>query len=204
MARLNTYPNSDYINSDDAFVIDGPHGTRKVSISTVMNYIPSFYITENELNSTIGSDKNIDPINFSSYFLKENIIPTIVSPASNTTILSKKVSELQSGITVSEFKITGTLRHITGFTSFGGSSEDQSGNYLVLDVKTEDGISGISLKYSYSNYQNKEVKVVDNHYIIVRVEEKDGSKGLLTISATKGTDNYSVWYDLNNLVLEKG
>ena len=52
----------------------------------------------------------------------------------NTTLLGKKASTLQSGISIDQFTnvISGTLKHVTGYTQFSGESELQSGNYLAL------------------------------------------------------------------------
>ena len=52
--------------------------------------------------------------------------------AAGTDLLGKSVSDLQSGITVGENAITGTLKYVTGYTGFSGDAAEQKGNYLAF------------------------------------------------------------------------
>lgn len=47
-------------------------------------------------------------------------------------LLGKVVSDLQENIEISEGKITGTLKHVTGYTGFSSDPELQEGNYLAI------------------------------------------------------------------------
>ena len=64
--------------------------------------------------------------------------PTIDAEAAGSTILGKTVSDLQSDVTVSTGKISGTLKYVTGYTEFSSDPALQEGNYLALKFDTED------------------------------------------------------------------
>lgn len=60
----------------------------------------------------------------------------IVSATSDTPVLGKNISDLQSNINIADSKITGTLKYVEGFTEFNGSDPtEQQGNYLFLNFK---------------------------------------------------------------------
>lgn len=59
-------------------------------------------------------------------------------------LLGKVVTDLQSGITISNNRVTGTSKWVTGFTGFSGSAELQSGNYLALHCEASDSDAAIS------------------------------------------------------------
>lgn len=56
-----------------------------------------------------------------------------------TDLLGKSVTDLQSGVWVGPGQITGTLKHVTGYTGFSGDPAEQSGNYLVTHSTSTDG-----------------------------------------------------------------
>ena len=56
-------------------------------------------------------------------------------------MLGKSVTDLQSDIVVGTNSITGTLKHVTGYTGFSGEASEQSGNYLALHFASDDADS---------------------------------------------------------------
>ena len=60
-------------------------------------------------------------------------------------MLGKSVSDLQTGITVGNNAITGTLKYVTGYTGFSGDPEEQSGNYLAFHCAA-DGADSITVE----------------------------------------------------------
>lgn len=58
--------------------------------------------------------------------------PTVSAEADGTLILGKEVSELQSGVSVTNTAIEGTLNYVADYTEFSSDPELQSGNYLAL------------------------------------------------------------------------
>ena len=59
---------------------------------------------------------------------------TVAPEEASKTVLGKEVSTLQTGVTIANGVISGTLPHISDFTGFSGDPELQSGNYLVLSI----------------------------------------------------------------------
>ena len=57
---------------------------------------------------------------------------TVTPLDKDTTILGKKVGELQHHVTVFEDEISGYLNYVKGYTQFSQDSTKQSGNYLAL------------------------------------------------------------------------
>lgn len=57
----------------------------------------------------------------------------------DTDLLGKSVTDLQADIEVGDDEITGTLKHVTGYTGFSGDPAEQEGNYLALHFASEEG-----------------------------------------------------------------
>lgn len=66
---------------------------------------------------------------------------TVTPLDKDTTILGKKVSELQHHVTVFEDEISGYLNYVKGYTQFSEDSTKQSGNYLALKFSIPTGAS---------------------------------------------------------------
>ena len=72
--------------------------------------------------------------------MKNDADPTLsitVSPITgNDDLLGKKAADLQSNIVIDDnaMTISGTLKHVTGYTGFSSKVEEQSGNYIALNV----------------------------------------------------------------------
>lgn len=49
------------------------------------------------------------------------------------------MTDLQADIEVGDDAITGTLKHVTGYTGFSGDPAEQEGNYLALHFASEEG-----------------------------------------------------------------
>lgn len=73
----------------------------------------------------------------------------IVTSAENgdTTLFGKKVSDLQSNIVIGEDAISGSLKHVTGYTEFSSKSSEQEGHYLALKfgVTPSDAVTTVEL-----------------------------------------------------------
>lgn len=52
-----------------------------------------------------------------------------------TDLLGKSVTDLQTDIVVGTDSITGTLKHVTGYTGYSGDVTEQEGNFLALHAK---------------------------------------------------------------------
>ena len=71
-----------------------------------------------------------------------------VSPEDGeANLFGKTVDSLQENVVVGESEITGTLKHVTGYTGFSSNTSEQEGNYLALkvDADSEDAIVAVEL-----------------------------------------------------------
>lgn len=80
--------------------------------------------------------------------LKADAVTVITAAESgDTTLFGKKVSDLQSNIVIGENAISGSLKHVTGYTEFSSKSSEQEGHYLALkfDVTPADAVTTVEL-----------------------------------------------------------
>lgn len=202
MARLSTYPQSEAINLEDFFVIDGPQGTRCVPINAVMNYIPSNYVTDAVLDGKIGDDNSVNDIDFAPYFLRDaNVIPILTPVDGEKEVLGKRVSELQNGVSFSTHTVSGTLSYVEGYEEFSSVTEEQEGNYLAIQFSLASEDEEVEISIRYSNSPRDTVKLDTDKIAVIRVTNAGGDKGTLTVMSKKKTDEYTTRYDLNGLTL---
>ena len=91
------------------------------------------------------------------------------------------VNDLQSGIIVGEDGITGTVKHVTGYTGFSGDVSEQSGNYLVLHCAVPD-VAGVTISTELIGGVHGPVTLDDDGLIIYRVTSNTQS---IKVTATK-------------------
>lgn len=80
--------------------------------------------------------------------LKADAVTVVTAAESgDTTLFGKKVSDLQSNIVIGENAISGSLKHVTGYTEFSSKSSEQEGHYLALkfDVTPADAVTTVEL-----------------------------------------------------------
>lgn len=80
--------------------------------------------------------------------LLKSVVTVVTSAESaDATLLGKKVSDLQSNIVIGENAISGSLKHVTGYTGFSSKSSEQEGHYLALkfDVTPSDAVTTVEL-----------------------------------------------------------
>lgn len=114
----------------------------------------------------------------------------------------KAASDLQTGITIANNAITGTLKPVTDYTGFSETTELQSGYYLALDfsgttptdativVKLSSDVTGTTLG--------------DDGLIVERVEALTATETEKTLTVTVTADDYptsTTTYDLSGLTL---
>lgn len=64
----------------------------------------------------------------------------VLSAAPKTgTILSKSVSDIQSGVIVNDDSIQGTLKYVTGWSAYSQDPKLQNGNFLALQFEATEG-----------------------------------------------------------------
>lgn len=110
------------------------------------------------------------------------------------TVYGVRVSELQSGITIKDSKISGTLLYKKGYTGFDSKNGD--GNFLALKVNYPDDAE---VKTSVIGGTTKDKKLpAHDHLLVTKVAN---NKQKIKLEITQG--KYSDWviYDLSGLTL---
>ena len=79
--------------------------------------------------------------------LKSAVTVVTSAESADATLLGKKVSDLQSNVVVDEDTISGSLKHVTGYTGFSSKTSEQEGHYLALkfDVTPADAVTTVEL-----------------------------------------------------------
>lgn len=67
---------------------------------------------------------------------RELTVDTNVSASED--LFGKVIGDLQTGVTINEDSITGTLNYVTDYTGFSSDPEMQEGNYLVIHCTVTD------------------------------------------------------------------
>lgn len=107
----------------------------------------------------------------------------------------KTVSDLQTDVVVNgNSTITGTLKHVTGYTGFSGDTELQSGNYLALAFDADDGA-----EISVTLGTRGPVDLTDDMFLVARITD---TSEVLTVTAVKSGHTEVKAYDLSRLVCE--
>lgn len=120
---------------------------------------------------------------------------TIVTSAENadTTLFGKKVSDLQSNIVIGKDAISGSLKHVTGYTEFSGKPAEQEGHYLALKfgvtpsdaVTTVELVGGTKGPVTLDEDMNIVLLIKSNTTQSIKVtSSKDGASATKTYSLT--------------------
>ena len=114
-------------------------------------------------------------------------------------MLGKTVSDLQTGVEVGDGAITGTLKHVTGYTGFSGVEGEQSGNYLVLKVATSlsNAVNTVELVGGTVGHP---VTLDSDMNIVLRITNKATQK--VKVVTTKSGESATKIFSLTGLTLE--
>lgn len=113
---------------------------------------------------------------------------TVDSNISNSVdLLGKTVDDLQTGVTIGEDSITGTLKYVDDYTGFSSDPAMQSGNYLVIHCEVNDTTP---ITVEVVNGVSGPVTLDDDGIAVLRIADKDTQ----TIRVISGdiTKNYSL------------
>lgn len=112
--------------------------------------------------------------------------------------MGKKPADLQTGIKISENEITGTLKHVTGYTGFNNSVvEEQSGNYIALKmaVTPTDAVTTVEIVGGSKGA----VQLDEDMMFVGRIKNKDTQK--IRVISKKGDSSVTKTYGLTGLTL---
>ena len=122
-----------------------------------------------------------------------------VKPEDGEAVLfEKSVSDLQANVVVGEDSITGTLKHVTGYTGFSSNVSEQTGNYLALKIE---GVPDNSTTVVELVGGTKGPVTLDEDMnIVLLIKNKDTQKVKVTV--TKDQESVTKTYSLAGLTLE--
>ena len=128
---------------------------------------------------------------------KDAVTVVTAAESADATLLGKKVSDLQSNIVVGENAITGSLKHVTGYTGFSSKTSEQEGHYLALkfDVTPADAVTTVEL---VGGTKGPVTLDADKNIVLL---VKSNTQSVKVIS-TKGGFSITKIYDLTGLTLE--
>lgn len=122
-----------------------------------------------------------------------------VSPEDvGANLFGKTVDSLQENVVVGESEITGTLKHVTGYTGFSSNTSEQEGNYLALkvDADSEDAIVTVELVGGTKG----PVTLDEDMNIVLLIKNKDTQS--IKVTVNDGEDSATKTYGLTGLTLE--
>ena len=131
--------------------------------------------------------------------LKADAVTVITAAESgDTTLFGKKVSDLQSNIVIGENAISGSLKHVTGYTGFSSKTSEQEGHYLALkfDVTPADAVTTVELVGG-----TKGPVTLDADKNIVLLIKSNTTQSIKVVS-TKDGSSVTKTYTLTGLTLE--
>lgn len=108
------------------------------------------------------------------------------------------MSDLQTGIEIADEEITGTLKHVTGYTGFSGDPAEQEGNYLALHFASETTGATITVELVGGTSGPKPLDA--DGLAILRISDK----ATQTIKVTAEAEGYTTaerTFDLSGLTL---
>lgn len=130
--------------------------------------------------------------------LKSAVTVVTSAESADATLLGKKVSDLQSNVVVGENSISGSLKHVTGYTGFSSKTSEQEGHYLALkfDVAPADAVTTVELVGG-----TKGPVTLDADKNIVLPIKSNATQSIKVVS-TKNGSSVTKTYTLTGLTLE--
>ena len=130
--------------------------------------------------------------------LKGGVQVTVSAEAASTTLLGKAVSDLQTNVVVGADSISGSLKHVTGYTGFSSKPAEQDGHYLALKFATEpaDAVTTVELVGG-----SKGPVTLDADHNIVLLVKNTATQSVKVVS-TKDKESTTKTYGLTGLTLE--
>ncbi len=119
--------------------------------------------------------------------------------AGSVDLFGKSVSDIQTGITVGDSAITGTLKYVADYSSAFGSGED-SGNYIALHCAVPD-VSGVTITLEVVNGAHGPTTLDADGICIARIADKS-TQTIKVVASKDGCESVTKTYSLTGLTLE--
>ena len=120
----------------------------------------------------------------------------------HASVLGYTVSNLQSGVTVTNNEISGTLAYVDDFTGFSGDPELQKGNFLALSFDSDPSADKMTVEFVGAQISHGEQELDSDKDCVFRVTDKDAQS--IVFRAYKKGEVTRRTYNLKKLVLELG
>lgn len=120
----------------------------------------------------------------------------------HASVLGYTVSNLQSGVTVTNNEISGTLAYVDDFTGFSGDPELQKGNFLALSFDSDPSADKMTVEFIGAQISHGEQELDSDKDCVFRVTDKDAQS--IVFRAYKKGEVTRRTYNLKKLVLESG
>lgn len=155
----------------------------------------AYNVTDFDVNDT--TDEILDKISGGVIFGSSNVTPA--SPASNKNYWGTTVSTMQTGVTVANGAITGTLHKLTS-----GSLVDVWGAGFFLALKfTKDNANATSIKVGLRPSVSSGLVELDADMDgVFKITDKNAQ--VFVIQCSDGEVTYTKTYDLSGLTLDEG
>lgn len=131
-------------------------------------------------------------------FLSSLSVDTDIS--ADTDLLGKVVGDLQANIDIGTDAISGTLKYVTGYTGFSGTTAEQSGNYIALHCEAFPTADSITVELIGGTVGHP-ITLDSDGLIVIRITDTDTQS--IEVVATKGASKIVKRYTLNFLTLEE-
>jgi len=117
---------------------------------------------------------------------------------SETDLLGKSVTDLQTGVTLGKSAIRGELKYVSNYTGFSGDPNEQKGNYLALKCECEDADSiVVELVGGYHG----PVTLDSDGLIILKVA--NNTQSVKVTANASGYESVTKTYSLTGMKLDK-
>lgn len=114
------------------------------------------------------------------------------------SLLGKELTDLQSGVSIGQDAITGTLKYVTGYTGFSGDPAEQEGHYLVLHIDTDAEADSIVAELIGGDHGP--VELDSDRTLITRIKNKQ--QKIKIVAKKEGYPDVERTYNLAGLTLE--
>ena len=114
------------------------------------------------------------------------------------SLLGKELTDLQSGVSIGQDAIAGTLKYVTGYTGFSGDPAEQEGHYLVLHIDTDTEADSIVAELIGGDHGP--VELDSDRTLITRIKNKQ--QKIKIVAKKEGYPDVERIYNLAGLTLE--
>lgn len=113
--------------------------------------------------------------------------------------MGKHVDDLQTGVSISGTSISGTLKHVTGYTGFSGDTSEQSGNYLALHFDVPD-VTGATISVELVGGTGEPIILDSDGLAVLRITNKN-TQYIKVVAGKAGYVSVIRAYSLSDLTL---